>query len=361
MKKILYEGIDCTGKSTKTNAIAEKENLVAISPGKEAENTKEYYDNIFKNNERVVLDRGFISEIVYAKQFKRKARISALAAASLILKHELEVSVFLVSNFSDNIRCQNARHLDLGTPVDLISQLKEDCIRFIYVVKEINSYIMDKNLKIKFFDVKYSSRVDNLRYVEEKDVNVFLKEATRKSQLKLNMKRKIMMYDLTGKLYTSGNIDFFESMSLCRKSIVEVLHGVKKSYCSMIFRYEYDLITKFKLPFEFGEPSENEKYITCTICDKKLSIRNFKAKNGKECRFCKETLRLSDLEEKKEEKIGLFKITNCNVCHNDFETECDELLVPYNKTCPRCKELAYKNTVTEKGMFKAGKMFTTQV
>lgn len=82
---IILDGCDGTGKTTLARAIAGQHGHTVIHSGRTPDSTDivERYRQIIATPGRIVLDRSFISELVYGPLFHRRSRIAVETAISL--------------------------------------------------------------------------------------------------------------------------------------------------------------------------------------------------------------------------------------------------------------------------------------
>jgi len=102
VKNVIFEGIDGTGKTTMAKmflTIGFKKIHAEYHP--EIEDLYSFYDNLLEdlNNQRIVFDRSFISEMVYGPILRNKSRLSMRRLKNLLikLKNQKTLLVYLYS------------------------------------------------------------------------------------------------------------------------------------------------------------------------------------------------------------------------------------------------------------------------
>jgi len=317
----MITGLDCTGKSTKVSRASHNFRIE-----REHDNDFKYYDNLFSSVEHdTVFDRSMIDEIVYAEQYGREPRITIPEILTLLKKYDIIIEIAVPRNTTKHFEAMKTRWILDRTKIDSVSQLGKDRENFIVYGKLINN-LMQENV-VHFFDVDF----DTMKWIPAKDADLEKKSITLKFEAE---DRKVIEYDLNGKkLKTYDNLDAVRMYGHDIGKVKSCLTGkIAFSRC-VTFRYLGDSLNMFSI----YKPQETSgEYAECEECGKLVPVESLVSSRNRVCKTCKYiSSKRSEYDEFNQP--AMFKDTECNVCHETFNTEVDKRGVPYLKTCPKCK------------------------
>lgn len=147
---IILEGVDAVGKSTVANDIAKKYNYQIVHSGAKEKNDLEYYKDLLLNNNNLILDRAFISEIVFSNLYNRKSKLtfSDIMSLSNIVKENNDILIIMIS--SDLSIIKN-RLIERGE-LDYLNEYEDQYNEFMKWIYVLNAYF-DDYLNYKVIDI----------------------------------------------------------------------------------------------------------------------------------------------------------------------------------------------------------------
>ena len=90
---IIIEGNEGTGKTTLINQLAEKTPFIMVKYPKEIKNTYQMLDNFAKSDDLYILDRSFISDIVYRRLDHKKGQMNLFQVGRLCGDNERRIKI----------------------------------------------------------------------------------------------------------------------------------------------------------------------------------------------------------------------------------------------------------------------------
>lgn len=128
--KIALDGVDCTGKTTISEALANKYgcNIVRLTNGGDR-SLMAYLQFTMANN--VIHDRTFLSEIVYPKFFNRESRLNVDDIPILFkMLDAFNVQTFILTASPETLRSRFAERGDeFITDMNVIDQINQEYLR----------------------------------------------------------------------------------------------------------------------------------------------------------------------------------------------------------------------------------------
>lgn len=128
--RIALDGVDCTGKTTISEALANKYgcNIVRLTNGGDR-SLMAYMQFITSHN--VIHDRTFLSEIVYPKVYGRESHLRINDIPYLFkMMDEMNVQTFILTASSETLRSRfNARGDEFITDMNIIDQVNQEYLR----------------------------------------------------------------------------------------------------------------------------------------------------------------------------------------------------------------------------------------
>lgn len=166
-KIVIFEGIDCVGKSTRSKLAYELSkhdgdtcSLLHVTGADP--NTPDWYRSVFSNGNysTQILDRGLIGELVYGPRYRGVSRIELHACAALIRKYNIKINLIVALDYDKYMLLQKHRAETDKEAVDNALCMFGDQERFLEIIKQLVPYGITVNIEEVIIGLSNESNID---------------------------------------------------------------------------------------------------------------------------------------------------------------------------------------------------------